>query len=87
MKRISAKLALAFFGMAALAVALVWLVQAVFLSDSYLNQRVATIDGAVSGVVIDATTDYAALESALNVSLLAVNESGSVVTVTFPADE
>ena len=79
MKRISAKLALAFFGMAALAVALVWLVQAVFLSDSYLNQRVATIDGAVSGVVIDATTDYAALESALNVSLLAVNESGSVV--------
>ena len=79
MKRISAKLALAFFGMAALAVALVWLVQAVFLSDSYLNQRVATIDGAVSGVVIDAATDYAALESALNVSLLAVNESGSVV--------
>ena len=79
MKRISAKLALAFFGMAALAVALVWLVQAVFLSDSYLNQRVATIDGAVSGVVIDAATDYAALESALNVSLLAVNESGGVV--------
>ncbi len=79
MKRISAKLALAFFGMAALAVALVWLVQAVFLGDSYLNQRVATIDGAVSGVVIDASTDYAAIESALNVSLLAVNESGSVV--------
>ncbi len=79
MKRISAKLALAFFGMAALAVALVWLVQAVFLSDSYLNQRVATIDEAVSGVVIDADTDYAGLESALNVSLLAVNESGGVV--------
>ena len=32
--------------MAALAVALVWLVQAVFLSDSYLNRRVATIDHA-----------------------------------------
>ena len=79
MKRISAKLALAFFGMAALAVALVWLVQAVFLSDSYLNQRVATIDEAVSGVKIDADTNYAGLESALNVSLLAVNESGGVV--------
>ncbi len=79
MKRISAKLALAFFGMAALAVALIWLVQAVFLSDSYLNQRVATIDSAVSGVAIDENADYAALESALNVSLLAVNDSGSVV--------
>ena len=79
MKRISAKLALACFGMAALAVALVWLVQAVFLSDSYLNQRVATIDEAVSGVKIDADTNYAGLESALNVSLLAVNESGGVV--------
>ena len=59
MKRISAKLALAFFGMAALAVALVWLVQAVFLSDSYLNQRVATIDGAVSGVVFRIEHDKA----------------------------
>ena len=79
MKRISAKLALAFFGMAALAVALVWLVQAVFLSDSYLNQRVKSIDSAVSGFSISAQSDYAALESALNVSLLAINDAGSVV--------
>ena len=79
MKHISTKLALAFFGMAALAVGLVWLVQAVFLSDSYLNQRVASIDSAVKHVVIDADTDYAALESALNISLLAVNHDGSVV--------
>ena len=34
MKHIRAKLLLAFFGMAALAVGLIWLVQAVFLSDS-----------------------------------------------------
>ena len=61
MKRIRAKLMLAFLGMAALAVALVWLVQAVFLSDSYLNQRVQSIDTAVSGVAISAETDYAAL--------------------------
>ena len=79
MKHISTKLALAFFGMAALAVGLVWLVQAVFLSDSYLNQRVASIDSAVKHVVIGADTDYAALESALNVSLLAVDSSGNVV--------
>lgn len=79
MKRIVTKLALAFLGMAALAVALVWLVQAVFLTDSYLNQRVATIDAAVSAASVSTDTDYTALESSLNVSLLAVNESGSVV--------
>lgn len=79
MKRIRAKLLLAFFGMAALAVALIWLVQAVFLSDSYLNQRVKSIDAAVAEVAVQSDTDYAALERALNVSLLAVNESGSIV--------
>lgn len=79
MNRIVTKLTLAFLGMAALAVALIWLVQAVFLSDSYLNQRVATIDAAVSSLSVSPQTDYAALESALNVSMLAVNESGGVV--------
>lgn len=78
MKRIRAKLMLAFLGMAALAVALVWLVQTVFLSDSYLNQRISSIDSALESVAIRADTDYAALESALNVSLLAVNEAGTV---------
>ena len=79
MRRISTKLALAFLGMAALAVALVWLVQAVLLSDSYLNRRIESIDATVSGVAIAPETDYAALESALNISLLAVDDSGSVV--------
>jgi signal transduction histidine kinase len=79
MKRIRAKLMLAFFGMATLAVALIWLVQAVFLSDSYLNQRVRSIDAAVAEVAVASDTDYAALERALNVSLLAVNDSGSIV--------
>ncbi len=79
MKRIVTKLTLAFLGMAALAVALVWLVQAVFLSDSYLNQRVDSIDQAVSTVSIASTTDYAALESEMNVNLLVVNDAGSVI--------
>ncbi len=79
MNRIVTKLALAFLGMAALAVALIWLVQAVFLSDSYLNQRVATIDTVASAVAVAADTDYAALEDTLNVSILAVNENGIAV--------
>lgn len=79
MKHIVTKLTLAFLGMAALAVALIWLVQAVFLGDSYLNQRVATINAAAAKTVISPETDYAALETSLNVSLLAVNEAGSAV--------
>lgn len=79
MKHIFTKLMLAFLGIAALAVALIWLVQAVFLGNSYLDQRVATIDEAVSQVAISSQTDYSALETSLNVSLLAVNESGSAV--------
>ena len=79
MKRIRAKLMLAFLCMAALAIALIWLVQAVFLSDSYLNQRVSSIDSALNAFAIGADSDYAALESAQNISLLAVNDSGTVV--------
>ena len=79
MKRIVTKLTLAFLGMAALAVALVWLIQAVFLSDSYLNQRVNSIDQAVSSAAVAPETDYAAIESALNVSILVVNDQGIVV--------
>jgi hypothetical protein len=79
MKHIVTKLTLAFLGMAALAVALIWLVQAVFLGDSYLNPRVATIEAAVAKTPVAAETDYAALETALNVSLLAINEAGDAV--------
>lgn len=79
MKRIHTKLLLAFFGMAAIAVALIWLVQAVFLSNSYLNQRVKNIDQTVGEIVRMEDVDFDALESALNVSLLAVNSANSVV--------
>lgn len=79
MKHIVTKLMLAFLGMALLSVALVWLVQAVFLNDSYLNERVKLIDRAIASVAVDSETDYAALESGSNVSLLAVDSKGSVV--------
>lgn len=82
MKHIVTKLALAFLGMAALAAALVWLVQAVFLSDSYLNERIKTIDDAAARTAVSPQTDYAALETELNVSLLAVNADGVIVYQT-----
>lgn len=79
MKHIVGKLMLAFLGIAALAVALVWLVQAVFLSDSYLNQRIDTIQTALSDVTDFSATDFAGLESSQNISLLAVDTDGATV--------
>lgn len=79
MKRLFFKLMLAFFGMAALTIGLIWLVQAVILKDSYLNERVATIDQTVNEVALSPETDYGELEALLNVSLLAVNGEGSVL--------
>lgn len=79
MKHIVSKLMIGFLSMALLAVALVWLIQAVFLSDSYLNQRVATIEATLSEVDSFASTDFASLESSLNISLLAVDADGATV--------
>ena len=79
MKRLFFKLMLAFFGMAALTIGLIWLVQAVILKDSYLNERVASINTATEQVILSTETDYADLEASLNVSLLAVDESGDVL--------
>lgn len=79
MKHIVSKLMIGFLSMALLAVALIWLIQAVFLSDGYLNQRVNTIEATLSGVDTFANTDFASLESSLNISLLAVDEDGAVV--------
>ncbi len=79
MKHIVTKLMLAFLGMAVLTIGLIWLVQAVFLNDSYLNERVASIERAIAAAKIAPETDYAALESSSNVSLLAVDANGSVV--------
>ena len=79
MKHIVTKLMLAFLSMAVLTIGLIWLVQAVFLNNSYLNERVASIDRAIVYAEVSAETDYAALESNSNVSLLAVDSNGSVV--------
>ncbi len=79
MKHLVSKLMIGFLSMVLLAVALVWLIQAVFLSDSYLNQRVATIEATLAEVDAFASTDFAALESSLSISLLAVDEDGATV--------
>lgn len=79
MKHIFSKLMLAFLGMAALTIGMIWLVQALLLGDSYLKGRIASIDAATEHYVISDETDYAALEETLNISLLSLDPDGSIL--------
>lgn len=79
MKHIFSKLMLAFLGMAALTICLIWLVQALLLGDSYLKGRIASIDAATERFVLSEETDYAALEESLNISLLSLDPDGSIL--------
>ena len=79
MKRIVSKLFLGFLCMAVLTVGLLWLIQAGFLKDSYLKQRIRTIDTALKDAAASERVDYADLELGLNVSLLAVDSAGNTL--------
>lgn len=79
MKHIFSKLMLAFLGMAALAIGLIWLVQALLLGDSYLKGRIASIDASMDRIEISEGTDYAELEESLNISLLSLSPEGSIL--------
>ena len=79
MKHIVSKLFAGFLCMAVLTVGLLWLVQAVFFKDSYLNARVDAISRALKDAVPAGDADYQELEASLNVSLLAVDSAGGVI--------
>ena len=79
MKHIGSKLFLGFLCMTVLAVVLLWFVQAVFLKDSYLNQRVQTINQALEETSPSDSIDYQNLEATLNIGILHVNSSGGIV--------
>lgn len=79
MKNIGTKLFVGFLCMAALTVGLLWLIQAVFMKDSYLNERIDAIDAAISDASKNETVDYQSLEQSLNISLLATDSDGTVI--------
>jgi len=79
MKKIGFKLFFGFLCMAIITISLLWLIQAVFLKDSYLNQRIDSISAALESAASDESIDYAGLEAEQNISLLAVDSGGSLL--------
>ena len=77
MKSIGTKLFIGFLCMAALTVGLLWLIQAVLMKDSYLNERIDAIDAAITEASQNETIDYQSLEQNLNISLLETDSDGN----------
>lgn len=78
MNRIGAKLFMSFLGMAILTISILWLVQAVIMKDSYLNNRVTRVEAAVSQAAQSGDIDLNALKDANNINLILLNADGSV---------
>lgn len=79
MKSIGTKLFIGFLCMAALTVGLLWLIQAVLMKDSYLNERINAIDTAITEASQNETIDYQSLEQNLNISLLETDSDGNAI--------
>jgi len=77
-KHIRSKLFAGFLCMAVLTVGMLWLIQAVIMKDSYLNERIQTIQSALS-TTMDNSADYEVLETRLNISLLMTDSTGNVL--------
>ncbi len=82
MKSIGTKLFIGFLCMAALTVGLLWLIQAAFMKDSYLNERIDAIDAAITDASHNENIDYQSLEQSLNISLLATDSAGNVTYIS-----
>ena len=82
MKSIGAKLFIGFICMAVLTVSLLWLIQAVFMKDNYLHERIQAIDAVITEASKNKTIDYQSLEQDLNISLLEIDSEGNVTYVS-----
>lgn len=82
MKKIGSKLFLSFLGMTILTIALLWLVQAVIMKDTYLNRRISAVDKAVKVAAQTGNANYDALKDELNINLIQLNQDGSVRSIT-----
>ena len=76
MKTIASKLFISFLCMAVLTISLLWLVQAVFMKDSYLNGRTRSVAAAVQRSAQADGKDWEILQQDLNVNLLMLNNEG-----------
>jgi signal transduction histidine kinase len=82
MKHIGTKLFAAFLCMTALTVAILWIVQAGIMRNSYLDERVKGIDRALGQAIDSGSVNYTDLEEALDINLMAVDAQGGFVYVS-----
>lgn len=82
MNKIGAKLFLSFLCMTVLTISLLWLVQAVIMKDTYLNQRVSAVNKAVQAAAQAGNADFEALKDELNINLVRLNQDGTIQSMT-----
>jgi signal transduction histidine kinase len=78
MKHIGTKLFLGFISMTILTVSVIWIIQAGFMNNVYLDQRIESVQDELSRAAQAGDTDYDALAESLNVSLIVIDENGEV---------
>src|SRR5659263_81429 len=79
MKHIGIKLFLGFISMAILTIAVLWIVQAGFMNNIYLNSRIASVKQEISQSVQSQEVDYTVLAENLNANLIVLDDQGSPV--------
>lgn len=78
MKHIGAKLFLGFISMTILTVSVIWIIQAGFMNNVYLDRRIEAVQEELSQAAKEEDTDYDALAESLNVSLIVIDKDGEV---------
>ncbi|HBP38257.1 MAG TPA: hypothetical protein DD640_05870 [Clostridiales bacterium] len=79
MKHIFTKLFLGFISMAFLTIGILWIVQAGFMRDTYLNERIRTVGQTVSDAARSGMSDYDSLAEQLNASLIVLSARGDLI--------
>lgn len=78
MNKIVVKLFIGFLCMAILTIGLLWLIQAGFMNDSYLKNRVGAVESAVAEAAQSTAANYDQLAESLNVNLILLASDGSL---------
>lgn len=80
--KIGIKLFLGFLCMTVLTVGILWIVQAGFMHDSYLNERVEKINRTLDQASRSGEFDYQQLEDALDINILTMDQNGDVLYIS-----
>ena len=77
--RIGTRLFLGYLTMAFVTVAVLWLIQAGLMRDTYLNERIDQLSAAVASADLTESADYAILGESLQAALVVLNADGTIL--------